>query len=76
MMNFLLVGIGLWGLIILGGLLFLFGLWKRSWLSHFLSGIAFLVPSIILATNKGWFTLFILLPLVVFGIALYTKKGA
>jgi hypothetical protein len=74
-MNFLLVGIGLWGLLILGGLLFLVGLWKKSWLSYFFSGIVLLVPSIILATERGFFTLFILLPLIVFGFALYTKKG-
>lgn len=74
-MDFLLVGIGLWGLLILGGLLFLFGLWKKSWMSHFISGIVLLIPSIILATERGWFTLFFLLPLLVFGFALFTKKG-
>lgn len=74
-MDFFLVGFGLWGLLILGVFLFLFGLWKKSWLSHFISGIFLLVPGIILATQKGWFTFVILFPLIVFGFAIFTKKG-
>ncbi|MEQ2526721.1 hypothetical protein EKG37_10685 [Robertmurraya yapensis] len=73
-MDFLLVGIGLWGLLILGGLLFLFGLWKKSWLAHFFSGLALLVPAIILATQKGIFILFILLPFIAFGFAVSAKR--
>ncbi|WP_449622042.1 hypothetical protein [Robertmurraya sp. Marseille-Q9965] len=73
-MDFLLVGIALWGLLIFGGLLFLYGLWKKSWLAYFLCGLTLLIPSIILATQKGIFILFILLPLVAFGFAVSEKR--
>lgn len=73
-MDFFMVGIGLWGLMIVSGLLLIYGLWKKSWVSLFISGIASLVPFISLATQKGWFGLFILIPLFIFGLALYLKK--
>jgi hypothetical protein len=73
-MGFLLVGFILWGLMIASVLLFIFGLGKKSWKLFTWSGMAFLIPSIILATQKGLFSLFLLLPLIAFGAAFYMHK--
>lgn len=70
-MGFFLVGFILWGLTIASVLLFILGLGKRSRRLLTWSGMAFLIPSIILATQKGLFSLFLLLPLIAFGAAFY-----
>jgi hypothetical protein len=72
--GFLLVGLFLWGLIIASGLLLIWGLLKKSWKSLLISGLAFLIPSITLSTQQGWFRLFLLLPLIAFSLAFYEKK--
>jgi hypothetical protein len=71
---FFLLGFFLWALIIAAGVFFIWGLWKESWKSFLISGFAFLAPSIILSTQHGWFSMFLLLPLASFGLAYYTKK--
>lgn len=72
--GFYLLGTLLWGLIITSGVLFIWGLWKESWKAFLISGLTFLAPSIILATQHGWFSLFLLLPLAAFVLTFYTKK--
>lgn len=72
--GFYLVGFLLWGLIVASGVLLIWGIWKESWKALMASGIAFLVPAIILSTQHGWFSLFLLLPLSAFVLTYYTKK--
>lgn len=70
----ILVGIIIWGMIIASGLLFLFAIWKKSWKAYLISGLLFLVPSIMLFTQPGATRLFILLPLLAFVLAFIIKK--
>jgi hypothetical protein len=72
--GFYLLGFILWALIIASGVFFIWGLWKESWKSFLISGLTFLAPSIILSTQHGWFSMFLLLPITAFGLAYYTKK--
>lgn len=74
-MGFFLIAVFLWGLIIGSILLFMRGLWKKSWKAFVWSGIAFIVPAIIFATQKGLFSLFLIIPLIAFGAAYFTNKG-
>jgi hypothetical protein len=70
----LLVGVLVWGLIIASGLLFLWGIWKKSPKAFLISGLVFLVPSIILFTQPGYTRLFVLLPLLAFILAFVTRR--
>ena len=75
-MDFFLVGIVYW--LLIGGsvLLFVRGIWKKSWKAFLWSGIALVIPTISLYVGgaEGWFRLAGLLPLLLFGLAYYTKK--
>jgi len=73
-MGFFLVGFILWSLIVVSLVLLIGGFWKKSWKAFLVSGLAMLVPSIMLTTQQGWFSLFVLLPLMVLGLSFYTKK--
>lgn len=70
----LLVGFLIWGMIIASGLFFLRAIWKKSWKSYVYSGLFFLIPSVMLFTQPGYTRLFILLPILAFILALYTKS--
>ncbi|KAA9023826.1 hypothetical protein [Niallia endozanthoxylica] len=74
-MGLLFVSIFFWGLIFVSVCLSIWGLWKKSWKAFVWSGTAFVIPSIILATQKGLLTLFILLPLLSLVAAYLTYKG-
>jgi hypothetical protein len=67
--GFLFVGAVLWLLIIVSVVLLLWGGLKKSWKGFFFSGLAILIPAIILSTQKGFFILFLFLPLLAFVIA-------
>ncbi|WP_318502490.1 hypothetical protein [Bacillus sp. T3] len=67
------VGFLIWGMIIASGLFFLHAIWKKSWKSYVYSGLLFLIPSMMLFTQPGYTRLFILLPIIAFILALYTK---
>lgn len=73
-MGFLLIGIALWGLVVTSVLLFIWGLWKNSWKSFLISGLAFIIPSIIFVMAQGWLRLLIIVPLISFALAYYTFK--
>ena len=75
-MNLFLVGIIYWLLIGASALLFVWGVWKKSWKAFLWSGIALAVPTITLYAGgaEGWFRLAGLLPLLLFVLAFYTKK--
>jgi hypothetical protein len=75
-LDFFLVGIVYWLLIGASVLLFGWGLWKKSWKAFLVSGIALALPTISLYIGdaEGWFRFAGLLPLLLFGLAYYTKK--
>ena len=64
----------LWGLIIVSGISFVVGLLRKSWKAHLLSGLTFIVPGIVLSTQQGYYSLFLLLPLIAFVLAFLIKK--
>jgi len=67
--GFLLIGAVLWLLIIISVVLLLWAGLKKSWKGFFFSGLFILIPAIILSTQKGFFILFLFLPLLAFVIA-------
>jgi hypothetical protein len=71
--GFLVVSALLWLLIIGSVVLLLWGVFKKSWKGILFSGIAFLIPAIILSTQKGLFLLFLLLPFLSFVVAYFMK---
>jgi len=75
-MDFFLVGIVYWILIGASVLLFVWGVWNKSWKGFLWSGIALALPTISLYVGgaEGWFRLAGLLPLLLFVLAFYTKK--
>ncbi|MGJ7921234.1 hypothetical protein [Neobacillus sp. LXY-4] len=73
-LGFFLVGTIVWGFIIAGALFFLWGLFRQSWKAVFISGLALLVPAFILYTQPGYTKLFILLPILIFGLAFFMKR--
>ncbi|WP_084780284.1 hypothetical protein [Bacillus massilinigeriensis] len=74
-LGFLLVGAFYWGLIIASGISFLIGLFKKSWKAFLTSGITFIIPALTLASQEGYFTFFLFLPLLAIGLAIITKKN-
>ena len=74
-MALFLMGVLLWGLIIAGIILFIWGLVKKSRLLLVLSGAALLTPAIVLSTQQGWFYLFLAVPLAAFAAAFTVKKA-
>ena len=72
--GFLVVSALLW-LLIIGSIVFLlWGAFKKSWKGVLYSGIAFLIPAIILSTQKGLFLLYLFLPLLAFVVAYFMKS--
>jgi hypothetical protein len=68
------VGLIFWLLIGIALLLLVWGLWKKSWIVLLVSGIALLLPSLYFGGAENWFRLLVLLPLIPFVLAFYTKK--
>ena len=75
-MGFFLVGILLWSLVFVSIILFIYGLWKRSWKVLVWSGAALLVPmlSIFLGGQGIWFRLCIVPPIAILAAAYYMKQ--
>ena len=74
-MALFLMGVLLWGLIIAGIILFIWGLVKKSRLLLVLSGAALLTPAIVLSTQQGRFYLFLAVPLAAFAAAFTVRKA-
>ncbi|MBT2569994.1 hypothetical protein [Planococcus sp. ISL-110] len=75
-MGLFLMGILLWSLVIAAVVLAFIGLWKRSWKALFWSGVALLLPALLISMDgQGiWFRLAILLPLLLFIAAFLMKQ--
>lgn len=73
-MDFLLVGVLLWSLIVAYGLLFTWGLIKNDWKILLLSGISILVPAMIFSTADGLAKLLFVLPLISFSLSYHFYK--
>jgi hypothetical protein len=75
-MDLFLVGIVYWLLIGASLLLLGWGIWKKSWKAFLMSGLALSIPTISLYAGgaEGWFRLAGILPLLLFGLAYYSKK--
>jgi hypothetical protein len=73
-MGFYWFGLIFWILIGASLFLFIWGLWKKSWKALLMSGIALLLPSLYLGGGENWFRLLVLLPLIPFVLAYYTRK--
>ncbi|MEE3953480.1 hypothetical protein [Peribacillus frigoritolerans] len=74
-MGFFLVGLVFWTLIGASLLLFIWGLWKKSWKALLISGIALVPPSLYFLGGNSWFRLVALLPLISLLLAFYTRKN-
>ncbi|HSP22501.1 MAG TPA: hypothetical protein VLQ20_09230 [Planococcus sp. (in: firmicutes)] len=75
-MGLFLMGILLWSLVIASVVLFVYGLWKRSWKALAWSGAALLLPMGLIAfdgSGSMWFKLSIVPPLLIFAAAYFMK---
>jgi hypothetical protein len=76
-MGLFLMGILLWSLVIISVVLFVYGLWKSSWKALLWSGVAILLPTVLIfmGENQGiWFRLSILVPIAIFAAAFFMKQ--
>lgn len=73
-MDFFLVGVILWGLIGVSLVLFIRGLWKKSWKSLLVSSITFLPMAVYFVGAENWIQLLGLFPLVSLILALNIRK--
>lgn len=74
-MGFFWVGLIFWLLLGASVLLFIWGLWKKSWKALLISGIALVLPSLYFLGGNNWFRLVSLLPLIPFLLAFHTRKS-
>ncbi|RNF39711.1 hypothetical protein [Planococcus salinus] len=74
-MELFVVGIFLWFLIGLSAVLFIWGIWKRSWKALAWSGTALLPPMLLIFMGGSgiWFRLCIVPPLLLLAGAYYMK---
>ncbi len=76
-MSFNWMGFIFWILVVASFLLLIWGLWKNSWKAFIISGISILLPSLyFLVAAENSFRLLVLVPLVPFVLAYFTKKKA
>lgn len=72
--GFISVAIILWGLIIAAGVLLVIGFVRKSWKALMYSGLAFIIPGIILFTQGGSFRLLLLYPMIAIIFAFVLKR--
>lgn len=74
-MWFFLLGLLFWSLVAGSLLLFIGGLLKKSWKALLISGVAFLLPSLIIGGAQGWMRMIVIMPWIAFLLSYYFKKG-
>jgi len=72
--GFISIAIILWGLIIAAGVFLVIGFVRKSWKALLYSGIAFIIPGIILFTQGGPFRLLLLYPLIAIIFAFVLRR--
>ena len=75
-MDFFLMGILLWSLVIASLVLLVWGLWKQSWKALVWSGAALILPmALIFMGDQGiWFKFSVVPPLMIFAAAFYVRQ--
>ena len=73
-MDFFLVGMLMWTLVLGSVCLFLWGFWKKSWIAFFSSGFGFLLPALMFATVDSPLRFLVLFPIVSFLLAYYMNR--
>ncbi|MBO9130791.1 hypothetical protein [Bacillus sp. 165] len=68
------VGLIFWLLISSGLILLVWGLWKKSWKSLLMSGIALILPTLYFGGAETWFRLLAFFPLIPFVLAYIIKR--
>ncbi|PGM53325.1 hypothetical protein [Bacillus sp. AFS053548] len=68
------VGLIFWLLISSGCVLLVFGLWKKSWKTLIMSGVALILPTLYFGGAESWFMLVAFLPMIPLALALIIKK--
>jgi hypothetical protein len=72
--GFISIAVFLWGLIIAAGVFLIIGFFRKSWKALLYSGLALIIPSIILFTQGGPFRLLLLYPLIAIIFAFVLKR--
>jgi len=73
--DFYWIGLLYWLLFGIGFLLFLLGLWRKSWKTLLISGLLFLVPSLYFIGAENWLRLLVIIPILPFLFAYCVKKN-
>ncbi|XRG80618.1 hypothetical protein V5E38_10095 [Rossellomorea sp. GAMAL-10_SWC] len=69
------VGLIFWLLISSGFILLVLGLWKKSWKTLILSGVALILPTLYFGGVESWFKLVAFLPMIPLALAYIIKKN-
>jgi hypothetical protein len=74
-MGLFIAGIVLWSLVIISVMLLVFGIWRKSWQALAFSGVALLLPSLLIFMGDDglWFKTAIIPPILLFAGAYYMK---
>jgi len=73
-MSFYWTGLIFWILVIASFLLLIWGIRKKSWKALLCSGVFIILPSLYFGGAENWYRLLVLLPLIPFVLAYFTKK--
>ncbi|MEH7347701.1 hypothetical protein [Gottfriedia acidiceleris] len=68
------VGLIFWLLISSGFILLVWGLWKKSWKTLIVSGVALILPTLYFGGAESWIKLVVFLPMIPFVLAYFIKK--
>ncbi|MGG0178835.1 hypothetical protein [Gottfriedia acidiceleris] len=68
------VGLIFWLLFSTGFILLVLGLWKKSWKSLVVSGVALILPTLYFGGAENWFKLVVFLPIIPLALAFIIKK--
>ena len=69
------VGLIFWLLISSGFILLVLGLWKKSWKTLVVSGVALILPTLYFGGAENWFKMVVFLPLIPLVLAYIIKKN-
>lgn len=74
-MSFYWAGFIFWALIFIAVLLFIYGIWKKSWQSFIISGMALVLPMLYFGCAENAFKLLMFVPLIPFSLAYIIRKN-
>lgn len=75
--GFISIAVILWGFILVSIVFFVIGFVRRSWKALLYSGLAFIIPGIVLSTQGGLYLFILLYPIIsiLFAVVIKRRSG-